>query len=714
MFRRLRLRCQVDLSRYFGSGGAYNNSTDCTPALTAALAAISSAQATLQISGQCAFASSKTIPPNVVLQFLSPGEILPATTKTITIQGPVLAPVKQIFGGAGSISFSPGSYVSGGQHIFYPEWWGAVGDGSTDDYAALNAAQTACSVATGELILSAGGYSAGVPTGGYDFNTTIHVQPDCEWVGKGKGFATVLLPNTTAYLSFDGASVSGGFALRNIFRDLMIWCGGTTAVNCVSLNSAYEIFFQNVFINHFNYGGGANTNIVGLSVLNCTQCSFENLTVYGDNEVTGTSIIIGTGAAARFDSVDVENDSIGFYITSTAQASIYSGYTERYGIYGVKIDRSGVTGQVQIFGGDYLYSGGATAAIGLLTGAQNVSIYNPEMLISSSVGIDASSVTARLINVNVYGVDTGMINDPNNAIAKFSSTEITNLWQDTLYSYKKISSRSISGISKAASAVITLSTGSATNPYAVNQVVLVNNVSGMTQINGLYGTISGIGGSSGAWTITVNINSSGFSVWTSGGVVNQAELPIFTLNIAAYGVMDCELDAFASLSIDTVPYSKQSARVRFMATNPAGTAQVSLMSPLGPQIDESTSGNWQISLSYPVTFNGVQAIAATSGTLSANWTLPTGVYMVTFSSGEQRNVTLTNGATTATWASPLWAAATANATALSVQPTISGATVPIVLSAIPTGTLAVQGSDPDLYSTLKCTSNLNTSYIVTN
>jgi hypothetical protein len=42
-----------------------------------------------------------------------------------------------------------------------------------------------------------------------------------------------------------------------------------------------------------------------------------------------------------------------------------------------------------------------------------------------------------------------------------------------------------------------------------------------------------------------------------------------------------------------------------------------------------------------------------SGTLNTNWTQATGIYTVWFSNGISRPITLTNGATTATWSSPL-------------------------------------------------------------
>jgi hypothetical protein len=60
-----------------------------------------------------------------------------------------------------------------------------------------------------------------------------------------------------------------------------------------------------------------------------------------------------------------------------------------------------------------------------------------------------------------------------------------------------------------------------------------------------------------------------------------------------------------------------------------------------PIVDASASGT--------LTFASGPGSGSTSGTLAANWTQPTGAYNVTFSDGEVRSVTLTNGATTATW-----------------------------------------------------------------
>ena len=80
-----------------------------------------------------------------------------------------------------------------------------------------------------------------------------------------------------------------------------------------------------------------------------------------------------------------------------------------------------------------------------------------------------------------------------------------------------VTAQTITGITAANPAVITISTVSTTNPFALGNPVLVTSAGGMTQINGVLGTVTAIGGSSGAWTVTTNINASAFSAWTTGG-----------------------------------------------------------------------------------------------------------------------------------------------------------------------------------------------------
>jgi hypothetical protein len=78
----------------------------------------------------------------------------------------------------------------------------------------------------------------------------------------------------------------------------------------------------------------------------------------------------------------------------------------------------------------------------------------------------------------------------------------------------------ITAITKAASAVFTSSSTAAVNPFSVGETVTFASVVGMVEINGLTGTLTAVGGATGAWTGTVNINSTGFTTYTSGGTVS--------------------------------------------------------------------------------------------------------------------------------------------------------------------------------------------------
>ena len=73
--------------------------------------------------------------------------------------------------------------------------------------------------------------------------------------------------------------------------------------------------------------------------------------------------------------------------------------------------------------------------------------------------------------------------------------------------------RNISGITKAAQAVVTVGT----HTYLIGESVLFSGVVGMTQINGLFGLITAKTGT----TITVNINTSGFNTYVSNGTVDE-------------------------------------------------------------------------------------------------------------------------------------------------------------------------------------------------
>ena len=95
-----------------------------------------------------------TFPSHVTLEFVNGATFNISSTKTVTIAGDIIAgPYQQIVSGSGLIVFGSNSV----QYV-YPGWWGAVGDGSTDDATNLQAAAVAAGTAGVTLWISQGTY----------------------------------------------------------------------------------------------------------------------------------------------------------------------------------------------------------------------------------------------------------------------------------------------------------------------------------------------------------------------------------------------------------------------------------------------------------------------------------------------------------------------------------------------------------------------------
>jgi hypothetical protein len=104
--------------------------------LAAAITAIGATSTTLVFADEILVTANTTAPVNIRLVQQGNGRFNISTSMTLTIVNGLgfHAPGdKQIFTGAGSVYFS-GSLPE----MFYPEWLGAVGDGTTDDIVAFN------------------------------------------------------------------------------------------------------------------------------------------------------------------------------------------------------------------------------------------------------------------------------------------------------------------------------------------------------------------------------------------------------------------------------------------------------------------------------------------------------------------------------------------------------------------------------------------------
>lgn len=140
-----RVKAENVFATFTGSKHLFSYAT-----LNAAVDAIASAQATLWITSSTTVAASKTVPSNITLKFTGTGVISVNVSQTLTINGPIEAPLRQIFTGSGVVRFG------GNMEAAYPQWWGAAMDGTTDDSVAF---QKAVDAFTGSF---AGSFRGGI------------------------------------------------------------------------------------------------------------------------------------------------------------------------------------------------------------------------------------------------------------------------------------------------------------------------------------------------------------------------------------------------------------------------------------------------------------------------------------------------------------------------------------------------------------------------
>lgn len=104
--------------------------------LAAAISAIATTPAQLNVSTTLEILANISIPSTISLKVVKGGKITGA--HTITIAGAFEAGVYQVFDSATTVSFAGNSSLA----LAYPHWWGATGNGVSDDTAAFRAACT--------------------------------------------------------------------------------------------------------------------------------------------------------------------------------------------------------------------------------------------------------------------------------------------------------------------------------------------------------------------------------------------------------------------------------------------------------------------------------------------------------------------------------------------------------------------------------------------
>ena len=180
--------------------------------LSAAVTAVATTKRTIAVSTELTVTADLNIPSNITLLVFQGGKITVSTSMTLTVNSTILAGPYQIFAGAGTVRFAGLCKDS------YPEWWGAVRDGATNDVTYIQKAIDAFKTdLPGVVHLSAGSYliESAITIGVDNENITLQ--------GMGTGETIILIKHATAHGIDISGSSTGPVRLDKVeIRDLQV------------------------------------------------------------------------------------------------------------------------------------------------------------------------------------------------------------------------------------------------------------------------------------------------------------------------------------------------------------------------------------------------------------------------------------------------------------------------------------------------------------
>jgi hypothetical protein len=228
--------------------------------LPAAISAIGPVnKKTLVIPTAQTVSDNLTVTSNIILHFTGSGRVDVNPGVTLTINSPSQSwPLRQILGGSGAVRF--GTVTS----VAYPEWFGAIGDGSADDTTAIDKTQLALSPGA-SLYLSPRTYLV---------NSGLTLKKsNLRWIGAGM-FASVI-KRTNGHLFTD----SDSFPVENIVFEKL----GFDANNSSFFIMTFGGHVRGIRVSgcrfwKFGASGGAGYGFLASAMPNITieDCLFHN------------------------------------------------------------------------------------------------------------------------------------------------------------------------------------------------------------------------------------------------------------------------------------------------------------------------------------------------------------------------------------------------------------------------------------------------------
>lgn len=613
-----------------GIGDDYN-------ALNALIAAAAGTSTPVVIDGPMLIGTNITTPVNIQLLFVGTGMFKPAAGITITINGPIVAGAWQIFDLSNS-----GALITGLPDITscFTEWFGALADDTVD-----------CTVPfqrTAKFALDAGCIDIQLLAGTYKTTATVYangsnnlLQNSPNWFGRGRDNTTIdysTIASGLACFKMRGGSGHNSGAII----DGIQFIGNSTSIG---------IMFSGV--NSFRARNCRfTTNAIGIQFHNEDTGSFTEF-CYGDN--------------CQFTSACIR--AINYKVTSGNPSHHGSGLVNGC-LIGV-----GASDVVLIDSNAQPYQS-ALDVIVFPTGNANLINCNrsaapiPDFVGSIKVELGGNTLVLGATNTVDFQGPIGVVGLANTTGAGMTSGTFRRIKNKALYAN---SSSTVTGF-EAAQTISNLNTPSVQIPSLIggnsrNYTVRVFGANYDYRYH-IYVEPNGFGGAGTAFLQNDRaVYALDTAVWamgndsitfaapfagteTSGTLSNPWPLPTGTY-----------LLVFSNGSTRPAAITFGGTAVTWSVALTVASSATVLAVGYGNPFTVNTSGQLFVNNAVALTFTGTFAGTETSGTLSDTWSRATGVYNLTFSSGEIRAVTLTKTLTTATWSTPLTLSATASSTA---------------------------------------------------
>lgn len=421
-----------------------------------------------------------------------------------------------------------------------PRRYGAKGDGQTDDSYAFSQAMLVSNIHPTQIFATANGYIinkiltpiSGTAIYGWGrplLKTTVSGQP----IMAASGLTTFTIDGVK-FQSPDSVTVPsvgyGGFSPQDTgiltidtSTDVRIYnCEVNTFYNGLCVLNSQRLWINGCRITNYTFIGiivGSSTQfeVVGNDIVGCNQLGWV-----GTGSLSGTTFTVATTSSGR---LNVNQTLFGAGIQAGG-VKITAGSGTSWTI----ATSQGTIGTEAMNACDVCYGINATGnQAGGLTQKRNQIGFNqiadvPAWDAIGSHDCDGLEILGNDCRNVRRGIDVGHLQATNIirnvvCIGNYIEATTTDTWGGQGEDHGGIQlegfdggTAAITGITQASQAVVTV-----TQSWNVNDLVTITGVVGMTQINGLTGTIQSRTGTS----ITLNINSSAFTAYSSGGTAND-------------------------------------------------------------------------------------------------------------------------------------------------------------------------------------------------